>query len=102
MLEVCLVLKEISRNQIKGLVPSEEGPTQLAPQFLERKRLLNCLFLKSNNTNTNSNLTMVSFANLLIYSSFVNCPINVTYALLSSVLGLIRYLRLFDFFKDYF
>ena len=66
MLEVCLVLKEISRNEIKGLVPSEKGPTQLPLQFVERKGLLNYLFLKSDNTNTKNNLRMVSFANLLI------------------------------------
>lgn len=65
MLQVCLVPKE-SRSEIKGLVPSEGGPTQLTLQFVERKVLLNYLFLKSNNTNTKNNLTMVSFANLFM------------------------------------
>lgn len=64
MLEVCLVLKEISRNEIKGLVPLEGSPTQLTLQFVKGKSLLNYLLLKSSNTNTNNNLTMVSFANL--------------------------------------
>ena len=65
MLQVCLVPKE-SRHEIKGLVPSEGGPTQLTLQFVERKGLLNYLFLKTDNTNTKNNLIMVCFANLLM------------------------------------
>lgn len=52
VLEPWLVLKEIKRKGIKGVVPSGQNPTQLILQIVRRKKikvLRNDLSLKSNN-----------------------------------------------------